>query len=380
MAVQTLQPVDFEPLREWMVALLADLVAIESPSTDKAAVDRLGLRLAAEASKMGAQIETYPRTEAGDCLACRWNPAAGSTGLLILCHMDTVFSLGTLAHMPFHRADGKIAGPGTMDMKGGIVQALAVIRRLQETGRMPARPLTLLLTTDEETGSLSSRALIETNARQAEMVFCLEPAMANGAIKTSRKGTGDIFLEVHGVAAHAGVNHEKGRNAIEELAHHVLSAQHLTDYTNGTTVNVGVVAGGTRPNVVPELARAEIDFRVQDIREVGRLQAWVDALRPLIPGVSLTARLELNRPPMPRDARMARSFEKAHALAARIGLDLQETGTGGGSDANFVAPLQVPVLDGLGPIGDGAHSEREFFWENSLLERAALLAALLENW
>jgi glutamate carboxypeptidase len=379
MSPQFLQPGDFEAQREWMIALLAELVALESPSTNKAAVDRQGQRLALETEKLGAQVQVHPREQVGDCLVCRWNPDPGSTGLLFLCHMDTVFDLGTLTHMPFKRADGKIVGPGTMDMKAGIVQSLAVIRQLRDQKRMPAHPVTLLLTSDEETGSLHSRELIETLARQAHAVFCLEPAMANGAIKTSRKGTGDIFLETLGRAAHAGVSHEKGRNAIEELAHHILSAQNLTDYTHGTTVNVGVISGGTRPNVVPEHACAEIDFRVQQLGEVARLQAWVDALRPVIAGVSVRARLELNRPPMPRDALMTQSFAKARALAGHIGLDLQETGTGGGSDANFVAPLGIPVLDGLGPIGDGAHSEREFFWEDSLLERAALLAALIEG-
>jgi glutamate carboxypeptidase len=176
------------------------------------------------------------------------------------------------------------------------------------------------------------------------------------------------------------VNHAAGRNAIEELAHHVLAAQSLTDYAKGTTVNVGLISGGTRPNVVPEFARAEIDFRIQDVSGIDRLQAWVDNLQSHIDGVQVNARLELNRPPMPRDALMARSYEKARAIAARIGLDLQETGTGGGSDANFVAALGIPVLDGLGPVGDHAHSEHEFLVEDSLLERAALLAALVENW
>lgn len=375
-----MHPHDFEPLRASMVALLEELVLLESPTTDKGAVDRLAWRLKLEAEKLGAQVETHPREQAGDCLVCRWNAGAVSPGLLILCHMDTVFDLGALERMPFRRWDGRIAGPGTLDMKAGIVQSLAVLRRLRDTGRMPGMPVTLLLTSDEETGSLHSRALIETLARQAGAVFCLEPAMANGAIKTSRKGTGDIYLQAHGVAAHAGVNHEKGRNAIEELAAHILAAQRLTDYTKGTTVNVGVISGGTRANVVPEHARAEIDFRIQELGELARLQAWVDSLRPTVAGTHISAHLELNRPPMPRDATMAHAFEKARGFAARIGIDLREAGTGGGSDANFVAPLGIPVLDGLGPIGDGAHSEREFLWEDSLLERAALLATLIENW
>jgi glutamate carboxypeptidase len=363
-----------------MVACLRDLVEIESPTTDKTAVDRVGKFLAAQAVELGAGIEIYPRSHSGDCLACRWHPSKNTPGILVLCHMDTVFDMGTLASMPFRRAEGKIFGPGVMDMKGGIVEALSVVKLLQTTAGMPTRPVTLLLTPDEETGSLHSRELIETFARQSEAVFCLEPALASGAIKTARKGTGDIYLETRGIAAHAGGNHDQGRNAIEELAHHILSAQLLTDYAKGTTVNVGIVSGGTRTNVVPDRACAELDFRVSDLREVDRLQAWADSLRPVIEGAAVQARLEVNRPPMPRDAVMARSFAKARALASGFGLNLEEASTGGGSDANFVAPLGVPVLDGLGPVGDGGHSEREFLWEDTLLERAALLAALVVGW
>lgn len=375
-----LRPADFEPLRQWTVALLKELVEIESPSTDKAAVDRVGKRLASEALALGARVENHPRQASGDCLVCRWNTKPENNGILILCHMDTVFDIGTLDRMPWRREAGKIFGPGVMDMKGGIAQSLAVIRALRENGRLTKRPVTLLLTPDEETGSLHSRELIEKLARKAEAVLCLEPALAGGAIKTARKGTGDIVLETRGVAAHAGGNHEKGRNAIEELAHHILSAQKLTDYSRGTTVNVGIVAGGTRTNVVPDAARAEMDFRVEDIREVERLRSWAENLRPVLEGTSVRAHVEVNRPPMPRDTLMAQSFEKARSLASQVGIDLREAATGGGSDANFVAPLGVPVLDGLGPVGDGGHSEREFIWEDTLLERGALLAALIQAW
>ena len=367
-----------EPIR----GLLEELVAIESPTTVKAAVDRLGGRLRAEAEGLGAMLEVFPRSEAGDILACRWGSGPG--GLLLLGHMDTVYDLGSQASWASPSTAEELRGPGCLDMKGGIVLALEAIRALRAQGRMPARPVTLLLTSDEETGSLHSRALIEAEARRAGegggMVFVLEPAMANGALKTWRKGTGDILLSVGGVAAHAGVNHERGRNAIEELAHHILAAQRLTDYAAGTTVNVGVVCGGTRPNVVPEAARAEIDFRILHPTELGRLQAWVDGLHPLTAGTSVSAQLELNRPPMPRDERMRASFAQARQIGARLGLALEEGGTGGGSDANFVAPLGVGVLDGLGPVGDGAHSPREFVRASSLPERAALLAALLEAW
>ncbi len=366
-------------------ALLEELVTIESPTTSKAAVDRLAQRLRAEAMSLGAQVEILPRAEVGDILVCHWEcsrPAAETGGLLLLGHMDTVHEMGSLAGWPEPSTPAEIHGPGCLDMKGGIALALEAVRALRENGRMPTREVTLLLTSDEETGSLHSREVIEAQARRVGaggLVLVLEPAMANGALKTWRKGTGDIYLEARGVGAHGGVDHECGRNAIEELAHHILSAQRLTDYAAGTTVNVGIVSGGTRPNVVPEAAQAEIDFRILHPQEIQRLQAWVDGLRPVIPGASVSARLELNRPPMPRDARMIASFQRAQAIGARLGLALEEGGTGGGSDANFVAPLGVSVLDGLGPVGDGAHSTREFVKVESLAGRAALLAALLEG-
>jgi len=204
--------------------------------------------------------------------------------------------------------------------------------------------------------------------------------VASGAIKTARKGTGDIEIQVRGVSAHAGIDHAKGRNAIAELAHHVIAAQSLTDYERGTTVNVGVIHGGTRGNVVPDEASALVDFRVTTMDEFHRLEGWVKTLAPVTPGTTVSAALTLNRPPMPRDATMQQSFVKAQALARQLGFELSEGSTGGGSDANFVAPLGIPVLDGLGGVGDGAHSEREYVLVDSLPERAALLAALLLNW
>ena len=254
------------------------------------------------------------------------------------------------------------------------------LRLFRQAGVWPQRPLTALFTTDEETGSLTSRALIEAEARQAGVVFCLEPAMASGAVKTARKGTGDIEIKVRGAAAHAGVDHAKGRNAIEELAHHILAAQKLTNYETGTTVNVGVVGGGTRPNVVPDEAHALIDLRVAQMDEYQRLENWTKSLAPVIAGTALQAEITLNRPPMPRDATMIRTYEKVREIGRTLGLELGEGSTGGGSDANFVAPLGVPVMDGLGAIGDGAHSEREYVLAASLPERAALLAALLTQW
>lgn len=359
-------------------ALLARLVEIESPSTHKPSVDRLVQRLIPELIALGGAVQVIPQTHAGDHIVCRWGE--GPDSILVLCHTDTVFEPGTLARQPYYEADGKLYGPGVLDMKGSIAMLLTVLHLFRQESAWPARPITLLLTSDEETGSLTSRALIESEARRASAALCLEPALTSGAIKTARKGTGDITIHVTGKSAHAGIDHAKGRNAIAELAYHVLAAQAFTDYDRGTTVNVGVVSGGTRGNIVPAEAQALIDFRITTVEEVTRLENWVNALSPIISGTTVSAALALNRPPMPRDAVMAQSFEKAQAIARQIGLDLTEGSTGGGSDANFVAPFGIPVLDGLGGVGDGAHSEREYILVDSLAERAALLAALLLNW
>jgi glutamate carboxypeptidase len=370
---------DFRTITNDMVDHLARLVSIESPTTDKAAVDRLGDHIAGELASLGAAVTVDQQAEAGDNLIGRWG-AGGSGEVLLLCHMDTVYATGALAQSPLRIEDSRLFGPGTLDMKAGIVVTLTAIQQLRQRGQLPARPITALFTSDEETGSQHSRGLIEQLASQASLALCLEPGLANGALKTARKGTGAIEIVARGRAAHAGSDHENGRNAIEELAHHILAAQQLTDYARRTTTSVGLVSGGTRTNVVPDEARALIDVRVALPEEAARLQAWAQSLRPVLEGTQVIARLDLNRPPMPRDEAMIATFQKAQAIAGRLGLALREGGTGGASDANFVAPLGVPVLDGLGGLGEGAHSEREFVLIDSLPERAALLAALLTEW
>jgi len=293
--------------------------------------------------------------------------------------MDTVFPLGTLEKMPFREADGKIYGPGTLDMKAGIVISLAAIEKLQNAGGLN-RPVTLLCTSDEEMGSLTSRSLIEDLARESELVLVLESALLDGSLKTWRKGVGEFWVKVKGRAAHAGGAHEEGRNAIEEMAHQVLAIQKLTNYERQTTLNMGVMHGGTVSNVVPEEAIAQVDVRVMQPGEWERIEAEMQALRPVLDGTSLEITGGLNRPPMPFDETMKTTFEKAKSIAESIGIELKASGSGGGSDANFVAPLGIPVLDGLGAIGEGYHSEREFIFANSLSERARLLATLLKNW
>jgi glutamate carboxypeptidase len=361
-----------------IVTQIRRLAEIESPSTDKAAVDRLGAMVAEELRGLGAAVSMDPQTAWGNNVVGRWGD--GPAGILILCHIDTVWEVGTLARRPVRVEDGRLYGPGVYDMKAGIAMALTALRLLRERGAWPSRPVTVLLTADEETGSHGSRALIEQAARAAALTLVLEPATAAGALKTARKGTGEIEIITHGRSAHAGSDHAKGRNAIEELAHHVLAAQRLTDYALGTTVSVGLVSGGTRTNVIPDAARAVADVRVAVPTEVERLARWAESLRPALEGTAVKATLTINRPPMARDATMIATFQRAQAIGARLGLVVTEGSTGGASDGNFVAALGTPVLDGLGPLGDGGHAEHEHLVIASLGERTALLAALVSEW
>jgi glutamate carboxypeptidase len=365
-------------------SLLKRLVETESPSHEKAAVDRLGAIVAEEARRLGAQIEIIPNQQTGDHILARFDPPRAAASLpslvpiLLLCHMDTVFPLGTTDWFPYREADGKISGPGTLDMKAGIVIALAALEKARQSGL--TRPVTLLCTSDEEIGSHTSRQHIERLAQDSALVLVLEGGLIDGAIKTWRKGVGEFRVRTKGRAAHSGGDHEKGRNAIEEMAHQVLAIQKLTDYSKQTTLNVGVIHGGTVPNVVPAEAAIQVDVRVMQADEWARLENEMGNLKPVLDGTSIEISGELNRPPMPFDETMKVTFEKARSIAARIGMELKAGGTGGGSDANFVAPLGIPVLDGLGAVGEGYHSEREYIFAESLAERTKLVAALLQNW
>ena len=364
-----------------MGSLLKRLVETESPSTDKAAVNRLGAIVADEARRLGADVEIVPVMEAGNHLIARFHPSSPSLhpSILLLCHIDTVFPIGTLTKMPYREADGKIFGPGVLDMKAGIVISLAAIEAAQKAGGLK-RPVTLLCTSDEETGSLTSEDLIVKLAKESELVLVMESALLDGSLKTWRKGVGEFWVKVKGRAAHAGGNHEEGSNAIEEMSHQVLAIQKMTDYEKGTTLNVGVIQGGTVSNVVPEEATAQVDVRVMQPGEWERLEGEMQALKPVLDGTSLEITGGLNRPPMPFDETMKTTFEKAKSIAVGIGMDIKAGGSGGGSDANFVAPLGIPVLDGLGAVGEGLHSEREYIFADSLRERVKLLAALIQNW
>ena len=361
-----------------MVAHLTRIVEMESPSDHKPSLDRLAAALAEDARRLGADVAVLPRETAGDIVAARWGAGAG--GALLLCHMDTVWGVGTLAARPVRVEDGRLYGPGAFDMKGGIVTALWAVRALHELGLMPDRRITLLINSDEEIGSDASRALIETEALAHEVVFVMEPAHPpHGALKTWRKGVGDYRVTVTGRAAHAGAAHDEGINAIEELAHQIIAIQALTDYAAGTTVNVGVIGGGTRSNVVPEQAWAHVDVRVMNAAEDGRISAALRTLQPKLAGATIIVTGGLNRPPMVRTAEIAALFQRAAGIAAELGFAVQEAGTGGGSDGNFTAALGAVTLDGLGVTGDGGHALHEHVVISSLPERAALLAGLLRS-
>jgi glutamate carboxypeptidase len=361
-----------------MTALLAQLVELESPSYDKPALDRLGAFLEVQLRRLNSEAEVLPRPKAGNHLRARWG--SGHGGVLLLCHMDTVWEAGTLARRPIRVEDGRFYGPGAFDMKGGIVNALWAIRALLDLSLLPDHRVTLLITSDEEIGSRSSRAVIESEALDHDTVLVLEPAQPpHASLKTSRRGVGVYRVTARGRSAHAGADLEKGINAIEELAHQVLAIQRFTDHDAGITVNVGVIRGGTRTNVVPAEATARVDARVSDADGSVQLDARMKSLVPVLPGTTIHVSGGIDRPPMQRTAAIARLYDQAHALGSEMGLRISEAGSGGGSDGNFTAALGVPTLDGLGVVGDGGHSEDEYVLLSSMPDRAALLAAMIRR-
>lgn len=359
----------------WMRETIDALVRLESPSTDKTAVDFCGVELAGRLSTLGARVDRLVRDERGDHLRAEF----GGTGpqVLLLGHFDTVWPVGQLARMPLHEKDGRLYGPGVFDMKAGIAMAMLATRAVHEITPARAPRIVMLWTTDEEIGSLTSRAAIEEEARRSEAVLVLEPALPGGAVKTSRKGCGDFQLIVHGVSAHAGIDPGKGASAIHELAHQIVAVQDLQDVERGVSINVGVIAGGSRTNVVAEHATAAIDVRVPTMADGDRIEARLRGLTPKLKGTRLQVTGGIGRPPLERSAGVVRLLELAKQTARELGRDLGEGGTGGGSDGNFTAALGVPTLDGLGASGDGAHALHEHVLLDDLTWRAALLAALM---
>jgi len=364
-----------------MLSVLRTFVVAESPSLEKTPSDRCCGIVAAEWRKQGVRVERLAQKHRGDHLRITWQqPKSRAAGqLLVLGHYDTVYATGTLAKMPFRLSAGKAYGPGTFDMKAGIVQALFALQALQQTQTPLRKRIVFLWTSDEEIGSESSRKLIELEARRSDAVFVLEPSFGpRGLLKTARKGVGEAEIVVYGRASHAGLAPQEGVNAVHELAHQIAHLQSWNDLRRGISVNADIVEGGTRVNVIAERARAVIDLRALRLADMLRLEQRLHALRPIARGARLEINGGFNRAPMERKVSAA-LFSRAKSLAAQMGLSIGECVAGGGSDGNLTAALGVPTLDGLGAVGDGAHSAHEYALVKAMPERAALLAALLRD-
>jgi glutamate carboxypeptidase len=370
----------FKERGEQMVSTICDLVEIESPSDNKDAVDRVAEAVAEKFSRLGGEIHFHRAKDFGSHLQVNFGGKSAKP-VLLLGHYDTVYALGTLATMPCRVAGNKLTGPGVLDMKSGIALMLHALAALQEWHKGGLlRPVTVLLVSDEEVGSSSSRAITEALAKRAAAVLVLEPSYGReGAVKTARKGVGDYLLRVTGKAAHAGLDFNKGVNAIRELARQIEKVSGFTDPKKGLTVNVGVVSGGSRTNVVPAQAEARIDVRIARLKDAAGIDKKMRRLRPFNGQCKIEISGGINRPPMERTAGVAALYVQAAAIARELGWKLGEAAVGGGSDGNFTAGLGIPTLDGLGGVGDGAHATHEHILISELPRRAALIAGLIER-
>lgn len=360
---------------DWLLDFTEALVAIESPSDDPVAVNRCGAELSSRLAAVGGTVSRVTSATAGDHL--RIGFGHGPRQILLLGHFDTVWPIGQLSTMPMKRENGRLYGPGVFDMKAGIGLATLATRAVIDAGGLDQCQVVMLWTTDEEIGSTTSRALIEAEAQRSEAVLVFEPSLPDGALKTSRKGVGQFEMVVRGVSAHAGLDPGKGISAVRELARQIVAIDDLQDPSGGVTVTVGVIAGGTRANVVPADARATIDARASTRADADRVERTMKALTPFIAGAQLTVTGGFDRPPLERTAEVVRLFQAARAVAEDLGLTLEEGSAGGGSDGNFTAALGIPTLDGFGAIGDGAHALHEHVEIDALAPRAAVIAGLL---
>jgi glutamate carboxypeptidase len=361
----------------WALEQLQALVRCESPSTDKAALDACAVHLEEVCRDLGGRVTRLTRNPAGDHLLTEFG--SGPRRLLLLGHYDTVWPLGQLHRMPLTVENGKLFGPGVYDMKAGLIIGLLAMRALAEHGPAAAHRVVFLITSDEEVGSKESRAVIIDEAKKSDAVFVLEPATVDGRVKTRRKGVSVYTMRVQGVSAHAGVWPGRGASAIHELAQQVVAMSELRDEERGIAVNVGLIEGGTRSNVIAEHAWAEIDVRVPTRADVERIEAFMHGRRAASPGTTLEITGGMNRMPMERTPAVVGLYERARAVAGTLGFELGEGGTGGASDGNFTAALGIPTLDGLGAVGDGAHALDEHVVVEALPLRAALLAGLLSG-
>jgi len=362
---------------KWIRDTLHKLVMQESPSEDRPAVNAAVDLVKLWAQNQGARAKRHKQNAFGDVLELRFGqPRSTLKPVLLLGHLDTVWPMGTIDSMPWRESDGRYWGPGVLDMKAGVVMALTALETLQEMKL--ARPVVLLLNSDEEVGSPVSRAITERLALESAAVLVLEPAQGL-AYKTARKGVSHYNVQVTGVGAHSGVDFERGHSAVLELAKLVQTISGFTDLARKLTVNCGVIAGGTRSNVVASSAHAEVDVRIAKASDAAYVEKLFRSLKVSDPKCKLTITGGINRPPMERKAGTIALFKQARSIAAELGFTLDEAETGGGSDGNFTAALGVPTLDGMGAVGEGAHAAHESVVIKHLVPRTALLAAMIAS-
>jgi glutamate carboxypeptidase len=361
------------------VAFISELAACESPSDSPVAVNRL-VDLLIERTAGIASAKTFESTRFGKTLRLEFSLPGDATQahILALGHSDTVWPLGTLRHMPVQQADGRLWGPGVLDMKSGLAFFIFAMRALRDLRVPVSRPVVLLVVADEEVGSGSSRAITEQEASSSQCVLVLEPGSGfAGKLKTARKGVGDYTVFVRGKGAHAGVDFDSGASAIVEIARQISEIVQFTDLARGITVNPGVISGGTRSNVIAEHAQVHVDIRVSRLSDAAELDRKFRSLKAVDERCTVWVEGGLNRPPMERTEAIAALFAKARTLGEAMGLELEESSTGGGSDGNFTAALGIPTLDGLGGVGEGAHASNESIFLDRVADRVALLAALV---
>lgn len=359
-----------------ILATISQLVMYETPSHDKPRLDAFASLLSDRLAAAGAVVEIIEQPVRGNHVRARFVHGDDTAKpALVLCHYDTVWPVGSLATHPFRVEAGKAYGPGIFDMQSSLALVEYAMHAVRDLDIVLPRPVIVLMTSDEEIGSGSSRALIEEEARKADYVLVMESPLPGGALKTTRKGTGTFIVETIGRAAHAGVDPYKGINAIEEMAHQVLAIHALADREAGTTLSVGVIEGGSAPNVVPAQAKAQVDVRSWTQAEAERIAQAMATLQPVLPGAQVSVSGGWNRPPLERSATCA-LYERVCSIGRTLSMELREGGTGGGSDGNFTGALGVPTLDGLGVPGAGAHADHEHILVDEIPGRAALLVAM----
>ncbi|KUP08345.1 carboxypeptidase [Bacillus coahuilensis m2-6] len=363
-----------------MLKLLETLVNIDSGSNYKQGVDAVGHIITKLFSEIGFNMQKIENKEYGNHYVLTHH-RCDQPEIIILAHLDTVFPMGTALDRPFSIIDGRAYGPGVADMKGSLVTLYFAMKALQRNHGNELSNVKIILNSDEEIGSPTSRELIEKESKNARYSLVMEPARKDGSIVSSRRGKGNYTLTIEGKAAHSGIEPEKGRSAIEELAHKIIQFYQLSDPEHGISVNVGVIEGGTSPNTIPDHAEATIDIRVKDASQAEELEEKMEEIvsSTEVKGTSIVFEGEMNRPPMEKTKKTQSLIRVIQEIGDKIGVEIVDTATGGGSDASFTAALGIATVDGLGPIGGNAHSDKEYIEIDSLVERTHLLAMIIKQ-